>query len=229
MKVAGVKPDLVTVSSVLGANFQSGFVDEATRIFKEIKEKDGVCWTTMIVGYAQNNKEEDAWMLFSEMLAENVKPDKYIISSVVSVCARLASLVHGKVIHSKAIRNGIESDLLVSSALIDMYSKCGETLDARNVFQVMPIRNVVSWNVFERLQLIVGLRSIIRFTSLRLTIELIHKMRKSTEKLDSLMKEIQKAGYVPDPHLAWHDVGKDEKVELSLSVITVKNLLLHMR
>ncbi|KAI3930453.1 hypothetical protein MKW92_000726 [Papaver armeniacum] len=116
-----------------------GFIDEATRIFKEIKEKDGVCWTTMIVGYAQNNKEEDAWMLFSEMLSENVKPDKYTISSVVSVCARLASLIHGKVIHSKAIQNGIESDLLVSSALIDMYSKCGETLDARKVFQVMAI------------------------------------------------------------------------------------------
>ncbi|KAI3857566.1 hypothetical protein MKW98_028830 [Papaver atlanticum] len=146
MKVAGVKPDLVTVSSVLGANFQSGFIDEATRIFKEIKEKDGVCWTTMIVGYAQNNREEDAWMLFSEMLSENVKPDKYTISSVVRVCARLASLVHGKVIHSKAIRNGIESDLLVSSALIDMYSKCGETLDARKVFQAMAVRNVVSWN-----------------------------------------------------------------------------------
>ncbi|KAI3888298.1 hypothetical protein MKW92_046193 [Papaver armeniacum] len=93
-----------------------------------------------------NNKEEDAWMLFSEMLSENVKPDKYTISSVVSVCARLASLVHGKVIHSKAIRNGIKSDLLVSSVLIDMYSKCGETLDARKVFQVMPIRNLVSWN-----------------------------------------------------------------------------------
>ncbi|MCL7027806.1 hypothetical protein MKW94_030339 [Papaver nudicaule] len=146
MKVAGVKPDLVTVSSVLGANFRSGFIDEATRIFKEIKEKDGVCWTTMIVGYAQNNREEDAWMLFNEMLAENVKPDKYTFSSVVSVCARLASLVHGKVIHCKAIPNGFESDLLVSSALIDMYSKCGETLDARKVFQVMPIRNVVSWN-----------------------------------------------------------------------------------
>ncbi|KAI3888291.1 hypothetical protein MKW92_046186 [Papaver armeniacum] len=146
MKAAGVKPDLVTVSSVLGANFRSGFIDEATRIFKEIKEKDGVCWTTMIVGYAQNNKEEDAWMLFSEMLSENVKPDKYTISSVVSVCARLASLIHGKVIHSKAIQNGIESDLLVSSALIDMYSKCGETLDARKVFQVMAIRNVVTWN-----------------------------------------------------------------------------------
>ncbi|KAI3866938.1 hypothetical protein MKW92_043499 [Papaver armeniacum] len=130
MKVAGVKPDLVTVSSVLGANFQSGFIDEATRIFKEIKEKDGVCWTTMIVGYAQNNKEEDAWMLFSEMLSENVKPDKYTISSVVI----------------KQLSNGIESDLLVSSALIDMYSKCGETLDARKVFRVMPIRNVVSWN-----------------------------------------------------------------------------------
>ncbi|KAI3834963.1 hypothetical protein MKX03_025304 [Papaver bracteatum] len=32
-------------------------------------------------------------------------------------------------------------------------------------------------------------------------------------KLNSLMKEIQKAGFVPDTHLALHDVGEDEKVE----------------
>ncbi|OVA08564.1 Pentatricopeptide repeat [Macleaya cordata] len=146
MQLAGFKPDLVTVSSVLGANFESGFLEEATRIFKEIKEKDEVCWTTMIVGYARNRREKDALMLFGEMLSENVKPDEYTISNVVSVCARLASLDHGKVVHGKAILIGIESDLLVSSALIDMYSKCGEILNAWIVFQMMPVRNVVSWN-----------------------------------------------------------------------------------
>lgn len=40
---------------------------------------------------------------------------------------------------------GYESDLFVSSALIDMYSKCGELRDARLLFDEMPRRNVVSW------------------------------------------------------------------------------------
>jgi pentatricopeptide repeat protein len=40
---------------------------------------------------------------------------------------------------------GFESDLFVSSALIDMYSKCGELRDARALFDEIPSRNVVSW------------------------------------------------------------------------------------
>ncbi|XP_010268254.1 PREDICTED: pentatricopeptide repeat-containing protein At2g22070-like [Nelumbo nucifera] len=146
MQLSGVKPDLVTVSSVLGAYLQSGLIEDATRIFKEMKEKDRVSWTTMIVGYAQNGKEEDALVLFGKMLSENVNPDGFTISSVVSACARLASVDRGKVVHGKAILIGVEAELQVSSALIDMYSKCGEITDASAVFDMMQARNVVSWN-----------------------------------------------------------------------------------
>lgn len=40
---------------------------------------------------------------------------------------------------------GFDSDIFVSSALIDMYSKCGELRDARALFDEIPCRNVVSW------------------------------------------------------------------------------------
>lgn len=40
---------------------------------------------------------------------------------------------------------GFGSDLFVSSALIDMYSKCGHLNDARKLFDEIPNRNVVSW------------------------------------------------------------------------------------
>ncbi|XP_058114639.1 pentatricopeptide repeat-containing protein At4g02750-like [Magnolia sinica] len=146
MQVLGVEPDLVTLSSVLGAYLQSGLVEEARRIFSEMNEKDRVCWTTMIVGYAQNGREEDALVLYSEMLSENVRPDSFTMSSVVSACAGLVSLDHGKVVHSQVILIGIEVDLRVSSALVDMYSKCGEITDAYDVFNRMATRNVVSWN-----------------------------------------------------------------------------------
>ncbi|XP_017982165.1 PREDICTED: pentatricopeptide repeat-containing protein At2g22070 [Theobroma cacao] len=146
MQVGGLKPDEVTVSNVLGAYFQRGLIDEASKIFGMIKNKDKVCWTTMIVGYAQNGKEEDALNLFGKMLLEGVNPDNFTISSVVSSCARLASLCHGQVVHGKAIHFGVDDDLLVSSALVDMYCKCGVTRDAWVVFDMIPSRNVVSWN-----------------------------------------------------------------------------------
>ncbi|KAJ6857056.1 hypothetical protein NC651_038680 [Populus alba x Populus x berolinensis] len=144
--VSNLKPDQVTVSSVLGAYIQGGYIDEARKVFGEVREKDEVCWTTMIVGCAQNGKEEDALLLFSEMLLENARPDGYTISSVVSSCAKLASLYHGQVVHGKAFLMGVNDDLLVSSALVDMYCKCGVTRDAWTIFSTMQTRNVVSWN-----------------------------------------------------------------------------------
>ncbi|GAV87549.1 PPR domain-containing protein/PPR_2 domain-containing protein/DYW_deaminase domain-containing protein [Cephalotus follicularis] len=146
MQSSGLKPDEITLSNILGAYFQSGLIDEAGKIFRLNRAKDKVCWTTMISGYAQNGKEENALMLFGDMLAENVKPDTFTFSSVISCCAKLASLWHGQVAHGKAIQFGVDIDLLVSSTLINMYCKCGVTADAWFLFNLMPTRNVVCWN-----------------------------------------------------------------------------------
>lgn len=146
MRLSGHMPDRVTMSTIIAAYCQCGHVDEARRVFSEFKEKDIVCWTAMLVGFAKNGREEDALLLFNEMLLEHIEPDSYTLSSVVSSCAKLASLHYGQAVHGKSILAGLDNNLLVSSALIDMYSKCGFIDDARSVFNLMPTRNVVSWN-----------------------------------------------------------------------------------
>ena len=150
MKLSGLKPDQVTVSNVLNAYFHCGRLDDARKLFSEIPKKDEICWTSMIVGYAQNGREEDALILFGDMLRVNVRPDSYTVSSVVSLCAKLASLYHGQVVHGKVILMGVDDNMLVSSALVDMYCKCGVTLDAWIIFETMPIRNVITWNAMIR-------------------------------------------------------------------------------
>ncbi|XP_021895398.1 pentatricopeptide repeat-containing protein At3g21470-like, partial [Carica papaya] len=57
MQLLGLKPDQVTFSNVLGAYIQSGHLDDASKIFSMMKGKDKICWTTMIVGFAQKGKE----------------------------------------------------------------------------------------------------------------------------------------------------------------------------
>lgn len=146
MLLSGMKPDQITVSNILSAYFQCGRVDDAKKMFGKMTRKDEICWTTMIVGCAQNGREEDALMLFGDMLHESVRPDSFTISSVVSSCAKLASLYHGQVVHGKAILMGVDDNMLVSSALLDMYCKCGVTSDAWVIFKAMPTRSVVTWN-----------------------------------------------------------------------------------
>ncbi|KAE9607568.1 hypothetical protein Lal_00026696 [Lupinus albus] len=150
MQLSGLKPDQITISNVLNVYFQCGRLDDARKMFSEIPKKDEICWTTMIVGYAQSGREEDALILFGDMLRGNIKPDSYTISSVVSSCAKLASLYHGQVIHGKVVLMGIDDNMPVCSALVDMYCKCGVTLDAWVIFQTMPVRNVITWNAMIR-------------------------------------------------------------------------------
>ncbi|KAF3443256.1 hypothetical protein FNV43_RR12938 [Rhamnella rubrinervis] len=49
-------------------------------------------------------------------------------------------------VHACSIRACLESDVVVGSALIEMYSKCGRVDYASRFFELMPSRNVYSWN-----------------------------------------------------------------------------------
>eukprot|EP01018_Ginkgo_biloba_P034845 Gb_35718 [translate_table: standard] len=51
----------------------------------------------------------------------------------------------GKELHAHIIKTGFELDVVVGSALLDMYAKCASMVDAFKVFDNMPERNVVSW------------------------------------------------------------------------------------
>lgn len=45
---------------------------------------------------------------------------------MLKACARLSALQEGRDIHYHVVKNGLEMDVYVASALIDMYEKCGD-------------------------------------------------------------------------------------------------------
>jgi pentatricopeptide repeat protein len=99
----------------------------------------------MIVGYAQLGHGVEALSLFNQMQREQMKPDDYIFTSVLSVCGDMLALGHGQQVHAIVIKSGFESNVFVGSALVGMYVKCDSMEDARQKFEEMPERNVVSW------------------------------------------------------------------------------------
>lgn len=95
---------------------------------------------------AKNGACEVAVGVFRQMQKVGIKPCAFSIASVLPACANLGTLDHGKELHAYAIQSGFESDVFVGSCLVDLYAKCGNLEDARNVFDKMCHRNVVSWN-----------------------------------------------------------------------------------
>eukprot|EP01018_Ginkgo_biloba_P016130 Gb_14867 [translate_table: standard] len=123
-----------------------GCIDSACQVFDKMPKRDVVSWTAMITGYVQNEHEEEALILFYRMLLNGIPPDPFTFAIVLKACASLASLEYGKQAHSYLIKAEFKLDVSVENSLIDMYSKCGNMVDARQVFDKMLVRDKVSWN-----------------------------------------------------------------------------------
>ncbi|KAI3504586.1 hypothetical protein L1887_26180 [Cichorium endivia] len=119
----------------------------AYKVFGGLSHPDLVTWSALISGFSQSGEYHTALVSFKRMNTFR-KPDSILVSIVLAVISQLVSLAPGVEIHGYAIRHNLDSNVKVSSALIDMYSKCGFLEHAVKVFDEMPKRNrnIVSYN-----------------------------------------------------------------------------------
>ncbi|KAG8056021.1 hypothetical protein GUJ93_ZPchr0001g32449 [Zizania palustris] len=107
-------------------------------------------WSSLISSFAQNGLPAAAFDAFRRMLAAGVPAtDRNIPSAAKAVAAaadssRLPLAPHN--LHGLSAKTPFAGDVFVGSALLDMYAKCGHLADARQLFDEMPERNVVSWS-----------------------------------------------------------------------------------
>ncbi|KAL7134495.1 hypothetical protein ABFS83_11G029800 [Erythranthe nasuta] len=118
----------------------------ARKLFDESPEKTLASWNAMISGYAQNGQTETAISLFHEMQNLDIQPNPVTVTSILSACAQLGALGLGKWVHDLIKKECFDSNIYVSTALIDMYTKCGSIDEARTVFNNLQEKNVVTWN-----------------------------------------------------------------------------------
>lgn len=125
-----------------------GCIDTAHQLFDEIPGKDlsAFPWNSLISGYAELSKYEDALALYFQMEEDGVHPDRFTFPRVLKACAGLGSIHVGEAIHRDIVRKGFVKDVFVNNALVDMYSKCGDIVMARRVFDKIVDRDRISWN-----------------------------------------------------------------------------------
>ncbi|KAL5988313.1 hypothetical protein ACLOJK_036076 [Asimina triloba] len=134
-------------TAVLDMYAKSGDMAAAQCVFDCIAQKNLVSWTAIIHGYSENKIPPEALVLFQQMLEfSDLKPDEVVMTSVIRACALLGSLNHGQAIHGYVLRLGFESDLPVETALVDMYSKCGDINTAEMVFHGIAEPSTVTWS-----------------------------------------------------------------------------------
>ncbi|KAK1369779.1 Pentatricopeptide repeat-containing protein [Heracleum sosnowskyi] len=137
--------DVYMGSALIDMYSKCGFVDFSRKVFDGMPERNVVSWNSLITCYDQNGPALEAINIFVRMMNCGVKPDEVTLASVVSACACLSIIREGKQIHAQIIKfDRLRTDLVICNALVDMYAKCNKIREARQIFDNMPIKNVVS-------------------------------------------------------------------------------------
>ncbi|CAK7338721.1 unnamed protein product [Dovyalis caffra] len=144
--VFGVELNLVVKTALVDMYSKYQRMEDAIRISKLTLESDVFLWTAIISGLAQNFKIKEAVVAFQEMEAAGILPNNFTYLSMLNACSSILSLDLGRQIHARVIMSGLEDDVPVGNALVDMYMKCSrEVEDGLRVFEGIELPDVISW------------------------------------------------------------------------------------
>ncbi|CBI34855.3 unnamed protein product, partial [Vitis vinifera] len=128
-------------------------IDAASIVFEDIPNPCSFLWNVMIRGFATDGRFLSSLELYSKMMEKGLKPDnsgvipnRVSILSVLLACGNLGALRKGEWFHSYVIQTGFEFDILVATAIMDMYSKCGSLDLARCLFDETAGKDLVCWS-----------------------------------------------------------------------------------
>ncbi|XP_068634596.1 putative pentatricopeptide repeat-containing protein At3g23330 [Aristolochia californica] len=136
-------PDEFSISSGLNACTGSEDLSQGRRIHGSLirlgYDANSFSANALVDIYAKLGDIEAAMMVFEKILL----PD---IVSWNTLIAGMGMIDLGRQINSHLIKVGFDTDVFVCVGLVDMYSKCGLMEDARRVFNLMPMQDLISWN-----------------------------------------------------------------------------------
>ncbi|XP_021908838.1 pentatricopeptide repeat-containing protein At4g38010 [Carica papaya] len=148
----------------------------ARKVFDDMSVRDVVSWTGIMSGFVRAGLFEDAVALFLRM---DVEPNIATFLSVLGSCGRLSYLDMGKAIHGLVLKRVFGTGLEVSNALMDMYVKCQSLCEAKQIFDELQEKDIVSWT-----NMISGL---VQCKRPKESLELFHDMQTSGVKPDEIV------------------------------------------
>ncbi|XP_019054914.1 PREDICTED: pentatricopeptide repeat-containing protein At2g04860 [Nelumbo nucifera] len=121
-------------------------IDAAFSLFLEMHGRPLISWNSIISCCVQAGRSTDAMELFFQMKMFGYSPDLITMATVLSGCSQQGSLQFGRRIHTYILRNNLEVEEFIGTALIDMYAKCGSIESAERVFKSIEKPCLATWN-----------------------------------------------------------------------------------
>lgn len=139
------QPDIILQNHILNMYGKCGSLMDARKLFDDMPHRNVVSWTSVIAGYSQNGQEVDAINLYLQMLLSGVIPDQFTFGSIIKACSGLMDVWLGRQLHVHVIKSEFGSHHIAQNALIAMYTKFNQIVDASNVFARIGTKDLISW------------------------------------------------------------------------------------
>lgn len=133
-----------TTSKILAfcALSQTADMNYAQTVFNQISIPTPFDFNAMITGYSDSSEPEKGLAIYSCMRSRGFEPNGRTFPALTRACSCTYELYQ---VHGQIMKLGHCPDVYVISSLIHMYSKCGATSVASQVFDESSSRNIVCW------------------------------------------------------------------------------------
>ncbi|XP_028759941.1 pentatricopeptide repeat-containing protein At5g19020, mitochondrial [Neltuma alba] len=139
--------DPVSCNIMVAGYMKAGRLDDARLLFGKMPGKGCVSYTAMIMGLVQHGCWKEAIEVFLDMRSNDVIPNELTMVNVISAFSHRSEIWSCRMLHALVTKLNIEELVRVSTNLMHAYCLCSGLEEARRLFDRMPERNLVSWNV----------------------------------------------------------------------------------
>ncbi|KAK6945318.1 E motif [Dillenia turbinata] len=120
-------------------------IETACQAFKVITEPNDASWSSLMSAYAQAGQFEECVKIFRAIRSVGFFLNPFIYTTIFQACSAMADLNSGAQAHADAIKRGLISYLHGESAMITMYSKCGQLEYAFRAFDSIDEPDTLAW------------------------------------------------------------------------------------
>jgi pentatricopeptide repeat protein len=139
--------NVVLGNALVDMYVKCGMLEKAHQVLQELPVRNVVSWSTLIAGHAREGQPHEAFDCFEQMQREGLYPDEFTFTSILQACGKIGIAEKGEQIHDEIMSKGLlKKNTMLSTALVDMYAKCGLLSKAQDVLERLPVRTLVSWS-----------------------------------------------------------------------------------
>ncbi|KAL6867243.1 hypothetical protein ACP4OV_015267 [Aristida adscensionis] len=133
-------------TALLDMYAKSGQIDVSRRVFDGMAQRDLISWNAMISGYSLNGCFREAVGALQEIQLDGMRANASSLVGIVSMCGGVGARDVGGSLHAFALKCGLIADESLTSAFISMYAAFDDLSSSRLVFDLQPVKDLVSCN-----------------------------------------------------------------------------------